>query len=55
VHTLRITGVSSNNETNTFSSVSDDGTFKVTENDSGSVVAECKPSQGPALKQLLTF
>lgn len=55
VHTLRITGVSSNSETNTFSSVSDDGTFKVTENDSGSVVAECKPSQGPALKQLLTF
>ena len=40
VHTLRITGLTSNRETGTFSSVSDDGTFKVTENTSGSVVAE---------------
>lgn len=54
VHTLRVTGISSNAENDTFLSVSDDGTFKVTENTSGSVVAECKPSQG-ALKQMLTF
>ena len=54
VHTLRVTGLHSNPETGTFSSVSDDGTFKVTENSSGSVVAEQKPSQG-ALKQLVAF
>ena len=40
VHTLRITGLTTNRETGTFYSVSDDGTFKVTENTSGSVVAE---------------
>ena len=40
VHTLRVTGITSNNDTGSFTSVSDDGTFKVTENDSGSVVAE---------------
>ena len=40
VHTLRITGITSNLDTGTFTSVSDDGTFKVTENTSGSVVAE---------------
>jgi hypothetical protein len=39
VHTLRVTGISSNAESDTFSSVSDDGSFKVTENTSGSVVA----------------
>ena len=39
VHTLRITGISTNRETGSFMSVSDDGTFKVTENTSGSVVA----------------
>ena len=54
VHTLRITGITSNRENNSFLSVSDDGTFKVTENSSGSVVVEAQPSAG-ALKQLLTF
>ena len=54
VHSLRITGITSNGENNTFTSVSDDGTLKVTENASGSVVAQAQPSAG-ALKQLLTF
>ena len=40
VHTLRITGITSDRETGTFTSVSDDGTFKITENTSGSVVHE---------------
>lgn len=39
IHTLRITGITADRETGTFTSVSDDGTFKVTENTSGSVVA----------------
>ena len=38
-HTLRITGITADRETGTFTSVSDDGTLKVTENTSGSVVA----------------
>ena len=54
VHSLRITGITSDKDLGTFSSVSDDGSFKVTEKTSGSVVAEELPSQG-ALKQLVTF
>lgn len=54
IHTLRITGITADRETGTFTSVSDDGTFKVTENTSGSVVAQTQPSAG-ALKQLITF
>ena len=44
VHTLRVTGISSCSETDSFTSVSDDGSFKVTENTSGSVTAEQSPS-----------
>lgn len=40
IHTLRITGMTSNGEADTFTSVSDDATLKVTENTSGSVVAQ---------------
>ena len=43
VHTLRITGVLSNAEEGSFTSVSDDGTFKVTES-SGQNLSEIKPS-----------
>ncbi len=56
VHTLRVTGITANAETDTFVSVSDDGSFKVTENTSGSVIAQETPAQPlAALKQLLTF
>ena len=44
VHTLRITGIWSNSENGTFFTASDDGTFKVTENESGENVADTKPS-----------
>lgn len=40
VHTLRITGMTSNRESDTFTTVSDDAFIKVTENTSGSVVAQ---------------
>ena len=49
VHTLRITGISSNSGRDNFFSVSDDGTYKVTEKATGETVCETKPSQG-ALK-----
>ena len=54
IHTLRITGITSDPETGTFTTVSDDGQMKVTENSSGSVVAQIQPCAG-GLKQLLTF
>mmetsp|Transcript_41034 Transcript_41034/g.53796 ORF Transcript_41034/g.53796 Transcript_41034/m.53796 type:complete len:168 (+) Transcript_41034:62-565(+) len=54
IHTLRITGISSLGEDNTFYTVSDDGTFKLTDNKTGMPLAEVRPSQG-ALKQLVPF
>ena len=44
VHTLRVTGITANAETDSFVSVSDDGSFKVTENTSGSVIAQETPT-----------
>lgn len=53
-HTLRITGLTANADSDTFTTVSDDASLKVTENTSGSVVAQHQPSPG-GLKQLLAF
>lgn len=54
VHNLRITGMMSDGETDTFTTVSDDAFLKVIENTSGSVVAQTQPSPG-GLKQLVAF
>jgi len=54
VHTLRVNGILANADTGSFTSISDDGTLKVTDNATGSVVTELRPSQG-GLKSLIAF
>jgi FlaG/FlaF family flagellin (archaellin) len=55
-HTLRVMGIWVNNATGNLYSISDAGTFKITEKNTGTTVADIKPTETVhALKEMITF